>query len=87
MKIELNNDGCCRSNVYYPRLMVNRQYEIVLAMSQHNGLTTGIYMGQADEHEPHWPIGKRFDDWEVAGQLVDYDGPVTVTFENKVKKQ
>jgi hypothetical protein len=31
------------------------------------------------------PIGQTFDDWEVAGELFDYNGDVNVTFSNEFK--
>ena len=87
MKIKLDNSGRSSSNVYHPRLMVNRLGEIVFATGISKcGLTTGILVGKTDDSTSTVPIGKKFTDWEVAGELRDYDGKVTITFENEVKR-
>lgn len=78
-------------NTYYPRLQANKQGEIVLALYKHGSLTTGILVGRipgsaADQlcyfAEPY-RIGEKFDDWEVGGELTDYDGEVELTIKNK----
>jgi hypothetical protein len=99
--VKLRNDGPtnagCASkayNLYYPRLQVNKHGEIVLALSRsENGLTRGLLVGRVAGSNPQvfgvvprtLPIGKRFDDWEVGGELTDYDGEVTITFKNNKK--
>ena len=74
-------------NTYYPRLQVNKHGEIVLALYKHDYLTTGILVGKTPDSKSEWPIGKRFDDWEVAGELEDYDGQITITLENNVLRK
>lgn len=77
--------------LYYPRLQVNGRGEIVLATYKDPkyGLTQGILVGYTpDAIQPRrWKIGQKFSDWEVAGELVDYDGEVTVRFKNAVKTE
>lgn len=84
--VTLNNDGSSNDsyNIYYPRLRVNKLGEIVLATSRSNGLTTGILVGKTPNSKSDVPIGFKCCDWEVVGNLEDYDGEVTVTFRNKV---
>jgi hypothetical protein len=84
--IVLNNNGPCDSvipNIYYPRLQINKKGEIVLATGKKGTLTTGILVAKTPECKSPFPIGKKFDDWEVGGELTDYDREVTVTFINK----
>jgi hypothetical protein len=87
-KVILNNDGRPDSiipNSYYPRLQVNERGEIVLATYKHGVLTTGILVGKLPHCQSPFEIGKKFSDWEVGGELKDYDGEVTITLTNKVK--
>lgn len=81
-KIQLNNQDYSFS---YPRLQINKLGEIVLATKKEGGLTTGILVGKTPECKTQWPIGKKWNDWEVCGELVDYDGQVTIQLENKIK--
>ncbi len=71
-------------NVYYPRLQINGRGEIVLAISKDGILTSGILVDKTADSKSPFGIGKKFDDWEVGGELVDYDGEVAVLFKNKV---
>lgn len=80
-KVILNNSG------YYPRLQINKHGEIVLATDKKDTLTTGILVGKTAYCKSKFPLGKKFDDWEVVGELFDYDGEVTVTIQNKVKNE
>jgi hypothetical protein len=87
-KVNLKNTGPVNSgipNVYFPRLQVNKRGEIVLATSKTGSLTTGILVAKTPESTSKIQIGQKFDDWEVAGELTDYNGEVSVTFENQVK--
>ena len=84
----LNNSGPVDSvipNIYYPRLQVTKHGDIVLAISKSGYLTTGILVGKTKDSTSPIPIGKKFTDWEVGGELTDYDGAVTIKIENKVK--
>lgn len=88
--VELNNDGPVDStieNLYYPRLQVNKHGEIVLATVKHGTLTTGILVGYVAGSIERLDIGTKFDDWEVAGLLEDYDGEVTVTIKNRKSRE
>ncbi len=69
----------------YPRLQVNKLGEIILATGKKNTLTTGILVAKTPESKSKWGIGTKFTDWEVVGELKDYDGQITVQFENKFK--
>lgn len=71
---------------HYPRLQINKCGEIILATGKDNNLTTGILIAKTPDSKSKIPIGKKFDDWEVAGPLVDYNGQITVQFENQIKK-
>lgn len=86
--VVLNNEGPPNlfPDSYYPRLQINnRTGEIVLAVHQGiSGLTTGILVDKTADSKSPFGIGKKFTDWEVAGELVDYDGEVAVLFKNKV---
>lgn len=86
--VTLNNAGTAVGdcfNVYYPRLRVNKLGEIVLATSRsENGLTTGILVGKTPNSKSDVPIGFKCCDWEVVGELEDYDGEMTITFRNQV---
>ena len=73
------------SNLYYPRLQVNTLGEIVLAISKEGSLTKGILVGKIKDSKSPVPIGKKFDDWEVCGELTDYDGEVIVAFQNEIQ--
>ena len=100
VKIELPNHGNPNAghNLYFPRLMVNKRGEIILATGRSDthsyaphGLTTGILVGLTPDAErtkvvggKPVPIGTKFDDWEVAGELEDYNGEVTITLKNRV---
>jgi hypothetical protein len=83
-KVVLNNSGPVDAghDIYFPRLQVNKRGEIVLATGKDGFLTTGILVGKTKESKSEVPIGKKFTDWEVCGELTDYDGEVTVTFQN-----
>lgn len=87
--VKLNNNGPVKTisdiDLYFPRLQVNNKGEIVLATSKKGSLTTGILVGRLPKCKTKTPIGKKFDDWEVAGELVDYDGKVSITLENESK--
>lgn len=82
-QIIMSNDNEFR----YPRLQINKHGEIVLATGMDNKykLTTGILVAKTPDSKSKVPIGKKFDDWEVVGELKDYDGQITVQFENKFK--
>ena len=81
-KIQLSNEDYSFS---YPRLQINKLGEIVLATKKEGNLTTGILVGKTPECNTKWPIGQKWSDWEVCGELVDYDGQVTIQIENKIK--
>jgi hypothetical protein len=68
---------------YYPRLQVNKRGEIVLSTSKGKTFTTGVLVGKTPESTSKVPIGQKLTDWEVAGDLTDYDGPITATFQNQ----
>lgn len=78
-------------NLYYPRLQTNKWGEIILATHQKNGMTTGILVGRIPdslsakliEFSEPYQIGQKFSDWEVAGELTDYDGEVELIIKNK----
>jgi hypothetical protein len=86
-KIHLKNDGSCNTayNLYYPRLQINKRGEIVLAISKERTLTKGILVGKTPESKSLLQLGTKCVDWEVAGELTDYDGEITVTLSNRVK--
>jgi hypothetical protein len=71
----------------YPRLKVNDLGEIVLAISKEGTLTTGILVGKTPESKSKWKLGKRFADWEVVGELRDYDGEVNICLRNTNEKR
>ena len=87
-------------DLHYPRLMRNKRGEIVLATHKKDSLTTGIYVGQVEGTKPHKLVGPvaevfgvegqvptfgtKWTDWEVCGELTDYDGEVTLTLKNQV---
>ena len=74
------------SNLYYPRLQVNKLGEIVLALHKsEGGLTRGILVGKTENSNSKLEIGSKFSDWEVVGELKDYDGDVSTTFTNLCK--
>jgi len=63
----------------YPKLQVNRKGEIVLAFSKKSTLTRGVLVGFTEDIKPEdkqFEIGKIFDDWEVVGELFDYEEEV-----------
>lgn len=80
-QIKMLNDCAER----YPRLQINKIGEIILATGKKNTLTTGILVAKTPDSKSKVPIGKKFDDWEVVGPLEDYDGQITVQFENQFK--
>lgn len=88
-KISLNNRGSVNatlnSNLYFPRLQINKRGEIVLATGKRGTLTSGILVAKTPESQSTLQIGQKFSDWEVCGELVDYNGEISVTFENQVK--
>ena len=67
----------------YPRLMQNKRGEVLLAINKDSksDLTTGILLSSLDET---WPPGKVWTDWEVVGELIDYDGVVEVILQNNL---
>ena len=81
-EIQLENEDY---SFCYPRLQINKLGEIVLATGKKGRLTTGILVGKTPECKTTWPIGKKWDDWEVVGELTDYDGQVLIQIENKIK--
>lgn len=87
-KIILNNERSYEEskNLYYPRLQVNKHGEIVLSVLKEGSLTTGILVGKLSDSQSRVPIGKKFVDWEVAGELVDYNGDIEIRLTNKIKK-
>jgi len=72
------------SDVYYPRIQINDQGEIILAVSKSGSLTSGILVGKTADSKSIVPIGRKFTDWEVAGELQDYPHPVSCTFQNEI---
>jgi len=86
-KVLLNNreNTSTFKNLYYPRIQINKHGEIILAISKKETLTKGILIGLTLDSKSELPIGTKFDDWECAGELKDYDKPMTVTFENEYK--
>lgn len=87
--IKLNNTGpvdCIVKNLYFPRLQVNKRGEIVLAISKSKkyGLTKGILVGKTKDSTSKLDIGTKITDWEVCGELTDYNGEVSVSFKNMV---
>lgn len=93
--IALNNDGPTLDrltdevcNLYFPRLQINKRGEIVLALSRSpNGLTRGVCVGKTPDSKSTLSIGQLLSDWEVCGELQDYNGEVTVTFRNECRNQ
>lgn len=84
-QVKLNNGGSAEGNLYYPRLQVNKHGEIVLSVFKDgHGLTHGVLVGKTPDSKSKVSIGQKFSDWEVGGELVDYDGEVQVSFINKV---
>jgi len=67
----------------YPRLQVNKHGEVVLVIENRGLLSTEILVGKLPGSKSTVPLGKRFDDWEVAGELTDYDGEVTISLKNE----
>ena len=67
----------------YPRLQVDPQGNIILAILKEGAFTTGTCIGHTKDSKSKVPRGKRFTDWEVGGELVDYDGAVTITVVNR----
>ena len=83
--IKLKNNGPIDSgNLYYPRLQVNKRGEIVLSMYKQGTLTDGLLVGKTPESQSTLTIGQRLSDWEVCGELVDYDGEIQLTISNQV---
>lgn len=85
-KIILQNEGSADSghNLWFPRLQVNKHGEIVFATGKSGTLTTGILIAKTPESKSKLTIGQKCDDWEVVGELTDYNGEVAVSFENEV---
>ena len=85
--IELKNGrmDAAIENLYYPRLQINQNGEIVLAVSKHKTLTTGILVGKTSTSKTPFKIGTKFSDWEVGGELEDYDGEVVIRIKNMNK--
>lgn len=84
--VKLPNTGPVNSTVgstYFPRLQFNGRGEIILATSKKGNLTTGILVGLTPESKSELPLGTKFVDWEVCGELQDYSGGVTVTLQNR----
>ena len=76
----------------YPRLMVNDKGEVVLAISRSDsGLTTGILVGRvkgskiSNRLNDTIELGKKYTDWEVGGELKDYDGELVINLKNKLR--
>ena len=88
-KILLNNleiaDNTTIDDLYYPRIQINKHGEIILAISKENTLTKGILIGLTLESKSKVEIGRKFDDWEVAGELKDYGLPMTITLQNQFR--
>lgn len=91
-RIKLRNNGSTvdsqvikvTANLYYPRLQVNKHGEIVLSLYKHGVLTTGLLVGKTPESQSKLSIGQRLDDWEVCGELSDYDGEIQLAISNNV---
>lgn len=85
-QVVLRNTGSVDAghNLYFPRLQINKRGEIVLATGKEGSLTTGVLVAKTPESKSTLSIGQKFTDWEVCGELQDYDGEVSVTFKNKV---
>lgn len=70
----------------FPRLMVNKRGEIILATSRsEQGLTTGILVDKLPTSISTTKIGTRYTDWEVAGELTNYNGEVDIVLENGLR--
>ena len=72
--------------LYFPRLQVNKRGEIVLATGKRETLTEGVLVGKTEDSTSDLTIGTKFTDWEVCGELQDYDGEVTVTLKNELER-
>lgn len=83
VKLMNGNSENSIGNLYYPRLQINRLGEIVLSLYKEGNLTVGILVGKTPESKSKWEVGKRFDDWEVVGELTDYDGSVDICLQNQ----
>ena len=92
--IKLRNDGSTLNTylrklntLYFPRLQINKLGEIILATGRcERGLTEGVLVGKTSDSKSNLSIGQKCTDWEVCGELQDYNGQITVTFENNVQK-
>lgn len=89
-KITLNNRGSVNVapmlfKLCFPRLQTNKRGEIILATAKNGILTTGILVAKTPESKSTLTIGQQLTDWEVCGELTDYNGEISVTFENQVK--
>lgn len=73
------------SNCFYPRLQYNARGEIILAIRKKDTLTEGILVGKTSDCKSTSPIGQHIVDWEVCGELLDYNGDVAVNFSNEYK--
>jgi hypothetical protein len=70
---------------HYPRLQINKAGEIVLATSKEGSLTTGILVGKLPHCQSTLRIGRCCTDWEVVGELTDYDGEIEIVLSNRIK--
>ena len=71
---------------HYPRLQTNNQGHIVLATEKEGILTTGMLVGDRQvSRKNKMPFGQILADWEICGELTDYDGEVTITIKNEIK--
>ena len=71
----------------YPRLMRNKSGSIILATHKEGSLTTGILVGFTEDatvSEKRMNLGRKFVDWEVGGELKDYDGEVEISLKNEI---
>lgn len=73
------------TSIPYPRIMVNPQGIVILATSKDGILTTGISIGKTKECTSTEPIGLKVSDWEVSGELSDYNEPIEIVIRNKTK--
>lgn len=82
--VAMPNNGPVNSitpSLYFPRLQVNSRGEIVLATSKDGSLTTGILVGKTPTSKSTLPLGIKLEDWEVCGELKDFDGAVNITLQ------
>jgi hypothetical protein len=71
--------------------MQNKRGEIILALSKTGSLTTGVLLGHIEDAVPAKYVwggdilpeqGICWTDWEVGGELEEYNGEITITFKN-----